>query len=105
MPAVAIGPSAPPFVIAEMSGNHNQSLERALAIVDAAADGRARTRSRSRPTPPTRSRSTSSDGEFLIDDPELSVGRALAVTRSTTRPTRRGSGTRPIFERARAHGA
>jgi pseudaminic acid synthase len=32
-----IGAGAPPFVIAEMSGNHNQSLERALAIVDAAA--------------------------------------------------------------------
>lgn len=32
-----IGRDAPPFVIAEMSGNHNQSLERALAIVDAAA--------------------------------------------------------------------
>jgi len=32
-----IGPDQPPFVIAEMSGNHNQSLERALAIVDAAA--------------------------------------------------------------------
>ena len=27
----------PPFIIAEMSGNHNQSLERALAIVDEAA--------------------------------------------------------------------
>ena len=26
-----------PFIIAEMSGNHNQSLERALEIVDAAA--------------------------------------------------------------------
>lgn len=32
-----IGPGSAPFVIAEMSGNHNQSLERALAIVDAAA--------------------------------------------------------------------
>lgn len=27
-----------PFIVAEMSGNHNQSLERALAIVDAAAE-------------------------------------------------------------------
>jgi pseudaminic acid synthase len=33
-----ISPDTEPFIIAEMSGNHNQSLERALAIVDAAAD-------------------------------------------------------------------
>ena len=32
-----IGPFDPPFVIAEMSGNHNQSLSRALKIVDKAA--------------------------------------------------------------------
>ena len=32
-----IGTDFPPFVIAEMSGNHNQSLDRALEIVDAAA--------------------------------------------------------------------
>jgi pseudaminic acid synthase len=32
-----IGGDAPPFVIAEMSGNHNQSLDRALEIVEAAA--------------------------------------------------------------------
>jgi N-acetylneuraminate synthase len=32
-----IGPGAPPLVIAELSGNHNGSLERALALVDAAA--------------------------------------------------------------------
>jgi pseudaminic acid synthase len=30
-----------PFIIAEMSGNHNQSLDRALAIVDAAAESGA----------------------------------------------------------------
>ena len=29
-----IGPGCAPFIIAEMSGNHNQSLERALEIVD-----------------------------------------------------------------------
>jgi len=33
-----IGQAFPPFIIAEMSGNHNQSLERALEIVDAAAE-------------------------------------------------------------------
>ena len=36
-----IGREHPPFVIAEMSGNHNQSLERALQIVDAAAESGA----------------------------------------------------------------
>ena len=33
-----VGRSHKPFVIAEMSGNHNQSLDRALEIVKAAAD-------------------------------------------------------------------
>jgi N-acetylneuraminate synthase len=32
-----VGQEHPPFIIAEMSGNHNQSLDRALSIVDAAA--------------------------------------------------------------------
>lgn len=34
---IPIGAGYKPFIIAEMSGNHNQSLERALTIVDAAA--------------------------------------------------------------------
>jgi pseudaminic acid synthase len=36
-----ISPNSPPFIIAEMSGNHNQSIDRALALVDAAADAGA----------------------------------------------------------------
>ena len=32
-----IGRYSSPFIIAEMSGNHNQSLERALEIVEATA--------------------------------------------------------------------
>ncbi|AKQ44786.1 N-acetylneuraminate synthase [Rufibacter radiotolerans] len=38
---VTIGKGSTPFIIAEMSGNHNQSLDRALAIVNAAADAGA----------------------------------------------------------------
>lgn len=36
-----IGREHPPFVVAEVSGNHNGSLERALEIVDAVADSGA----------------------------------------------------------------
>lgn len=36
-----IGNGHKPFIIAEMSGNHNQSLDRALELVDAAADAGA----------------------------------------------------------------
>ncbi|SDI26177.1 pseudaminic acid synthase [Arthrobacter subterraneus] len=38
---ILIEQKSPPFVIAEMSGNHNGSLDRALQIVDAAADSGA----------------------------------------------------------------
>jgi len=37
----SISESHPPFIIAEMSGNHNQSLDRALQIVDKAAESGA----------------------------------------------------------------
>src|SRR5215467_6237268 len=38
---IPVGLNHKPFIIAEMSGNHNQSLDRAISIVDAAADAGA----------------------------------------------------------------
>ena len=38
---ITIGVKNKPFIIAEMSGNHNQSQERALEIVEAAAEAGA----------------------------------------------------------------
>ena len=72
-----IGLDSPPFVIAEMSGNHNQSLDRALAIVDAAA-GPAPTPSRSRTYTADTMTLDIAGGDFVINDPNsLWAGRSL----------------------------
>ncbi len=72
-----IGPDAPPFVIAEMSGNHNQSLDRALEIVDAAAAAGAHGLKIQTYTADTMTLPIST-GEFFIDDEEsLWHGKSL----------------------------
>ncbi|HXC40613.1 MAG TPA: pseudaminic acid synthase [Burkholderiales bacterium] len=97
-----IGMDAPPFVIAEMSGNHNQSLERALAIVDAAADAGAhalklQTYTADSMTLDLRER------EFLVNDPgSLWAGRSLYdLYREAATPY---EWHKPLFERCRQRG-
>ncbi|MDO8464119.1 MAG: pseudaminic acid synthase [Gallionella sp.] len=63
-----IGRNHPPFVIAEMSGNHNQSLERALEIVEAAAKAGAHALKIQTYTPDTMTLDLD-EREFLISDP------------------------------------
>ena len=38
---LTVGIRQPPIIVAELSGNHNHSLERALTMVDKAADAGA----------------------------------------------------------------
>ena len=62
-----IGPNNPPFIIAEMSGNHNQSLERALEIVEAAASSGAHALKIQTYTPDTMTLDLQ-EGDFMVSD-------------------------------------
>ncbi len=64
-----IGKENVPFIIAEMSGNHNSSLERALAIVDAAAKSGAHALKLQTYTADTMTLDVE-EGEFFIHDPK-----------------------------------
>ncbi|EMJ56406.1 pseudaminic acid synthase [Leptospira interrogans serovar Valbuzzi str. Duyster] len=64
-----IGNVFKPFIIAEMSGNHNQSLEKALEIVDAAADAGAHAIKLQTYTADTIT-IDKKEGEFFISDPK-----------------------------------
>ena len=97
-----IGADAPPFVIAEMSGNHNQSLERALQIVDAAAQSGAHALKLQTYTPDTMTLDLD-EREFHIGDPNsLWKGRSLyELYREASTPW---EWHKPLFDRGRALG-
>ncbi len=72
-----LGSTHKPFIVAEMSGNHNQSLDRALAIVDAAAKSGAHALKLQTYTADTMTLNIK-DGPFVINDPKsLWYGRTL----------------------------
>ena len=98
----AVGLDAPPFVIAEISGNHNGSLDRALAIVDAVAASGAPALKLQTYTADTMTIDLA-EREFVIDDPESPwAGRSLYdLYREAHTPW---DWHAPIFERARRQG-
>jgi pseudaminic acid synthase len=74
---ITIGENHKPFVIAELSGNHNQSLEKALLLIDLAAETGAHAIKLQTYTADTLTIDVS-HGEFVITDPKsLWNGRNL----------------------------
>jgi len=72
-----IGPGAKPFIIAEMSGNHNHSLTRALQIVEAAADAGVDALKLQTYTADTMTINSQSSGFVIQDKESLWKGQSL----------------------------
>jgi pseudaminic acid synthase len=97
-----IGRDHAPFVIAEMSGNHNQSLDRALEIVEAAAKSGVHALKIQTYTPDTMTLDLD-EREFHISDPNsLWAGASLYKLYGDAHTP--WDWHRPIFDRARELG-
>jgi N-acetylneuraminate synthase len=97
-----IGSDYPPFIIAEMSGNHNQSLDRALEIVDAVAKTGAHALKIQTYTPDTMTLDLD-EREFHISDPKsLWAGNSLYKLYGEAYTP--WEWHKPIFDRARELG-
>jgi N-acetylneuraminate synthase len=97
-----VGLSHPPLVIAEMSGNHKQSLDRALAIVDAAAQAGAHGLKLQTYTADTMTLDVDSEDFRIRDQNSLWHGRSLYDLYEEARTPWEWHA--PIMERCRDHG-
>ena len=97
-----IGPGRRPYLIAEMSGNHNQSLDRALAIVDAAAASGADAVKLQTYTADTMTLDVRAPGFVIEDKGSLWAGRQLhELYQQAYTPW---DWHKPIMDRAASHG-
>jgi len=97
-----IGLQQPPFIIAEMSGNHNQSLERALEIVEAAAQSGAHALKIQTYTPDTMTIDLD-EREFHISDPD-SLWEGTSLYKLYGKAYTPWEWHQPVFDRARELG-
>ena len=97
-----IGGHCPPFIIAEMSGNHNQSLSRALEIVEAAAKTGAHALKIQTYTPDTMTLDLD-EREFHISDPK-SLWAGTSLYKLYSEAYTPWEWHKPIFNRARELG-
>ncbi len=93
-----IGAKATPFVIAEMSGNHNKSLERALEIVEAAAKAGAHALKIQTYTPDTMTLDID-ENEFRISD-QSSLWGGTSLYKLYSEAYTPWDWHKPIFDRA-----
>ena len=97
-----IGNNTAPFIIAEMSGNHNQSLERALEIVETAAKSGAHALKIQTYTPDTMTLDLD-EREFHISDPN-SLWTGTSLYKLYGEAYTPWEWHKPIFDRARELG-
>lgn len=97
-----IGLHHPPFIIAEMSGNHKQSFNRALRIVEAAAEAGAQAVKLQTYTADTMTLDIA-DREFFINDPN-SLWRGKSLYELYQEAHTPWEWHKPIFKRCRELG-
>ena len=99
---VKIGPSEPPFIIAELSGNHNGSLDQALKIVDAAAQAGVSALKIQTYTADTMTLDSTEPGFVICNEKSLWHGKNLyQLYQQAQTPW---EWHEPIFDRCRQHG-